>query len=101
MNNRELLARLRAIIEELEQFEYWIGQAMTAQGSPRADVFREAAIQPRDTATQGWLAHQWKRRDGTVYGPPATQADAHINSPVRGGDDAQAQVSVPSGERRS
>lgn len=50
------------------------------------------------TLTQGWLSHRWQRRDGTGYKALAAQGR---NSPIAGGDDAKAQVDVPSGARRS
>ena len=53
------------------------------------------------TVTQGFLSGKYERRDGTVYGASATKADSDINSPIQGGDDAQAKVDVPSGEPRS
>ena len=67
----------------------------------------QAAVTPLDTGwptastlTQGFLSGRWQRRDGNVYGTPAGRSIPGPNSAIRGGDDAQARVDVPSGAPR-
>lgn len=48
------------------------------------------------TLSQGFLSGRWQRRDGTVYGVSG-RANPGPNSPIEGGDDADAKVDVSSG----
>jgi hypothetical protein len=53
------------------------------------------------TLAQGFLGGRWNRRDGDVYATPVLRGVLASTYPVRGGDDAQSQVDVPSGARRT
>ena len=78
------------------------------QGIETATQGVEVAVQSiaqsqaaRTAAIQAWLSSRWFRLNGNVYGAAGLRAVPGPNSPIRGGDDSQAQVSVPSGVRRS
>ena len=118
MSNEEISRRITEIAQHLdrvEQMAQWICDKLQRppieQVRPGARTAASAVPEPLTpnptwpwqpaTVTQGFLANRFERRDGTVYGPGATQADAHINSPIEGGDDAQAKIDVPSGAPRS
>ena len=119
MTNQELKAKIDRVIETLEGIEASLAALVERQIEEREEreiarelvLHAQALAAPRvaptwpwtpETVTQGFLASRWLRRDGTVYGGGAlgrtTQA---ANSPIAGGDDAQAKVSVPSGVPRS
>lgn len=109
MDNTEVARRLDEIIHQLEGLEerlLWLCDSEMARR--QHEEARWQAIGPRAvggwpnpaTAAQGFLSGRFQRRDGTGF-PSATAADAKVNSPIRGGDDANARVDVPSGEPRS
>jgi hypothetical protein len=115
MDNSELSRRITEIavhLDRVEQMAQWlidraqrppilpvgVSPAPAEAPAPAASVGWPWAPA---TDTQGFLAGKFERRDGDVYGAAATQADANINSPIAGGDDAQAQIDVPSGAPRS
>ena len=92
IDNQELASELRRITRALE-----------AASEARQAVVAPLDVPPwptSDTQTQGFLAARWQRRDGNVYGGPAARDVPGPNSAIRGGDDASAKVSVPSGVRR-
>lgn len=113
MDNAELKARLDAVIETLQNIE----TALTILAERRLDeqdrieLAQERVRQltgrasigwpwTAETATQGFLAGRWLRRDGDVYGAGALRGAAGSIAPPRGGDDNQAKVDVPSGAPR-
>lgn len=52
------------------------------------------------TGVQGFLSNRWIRRDGDIYASGALRGLPGPNSPIAGGDDANAKVDVPSGVPR-
>jgi hypothetical protein len=101
MHNQELAASLEAIARQLERVIESLSPPLPIDApQPRAPGAGSYPWSP-GTENQGFLAARFERRDGTIYGPSATQADTHINTPIAGGDDAQARVDVPSGEPKS
>ena len=94
-------------LDRIEHMLRWLcDQAVAPPPPPVLPVGAQPRANPTwpwepDTVSQGFLSGKYERRDGTVYGPGSTEADAHVNSAIRGGDDAQAKVDPQSGEPRS
>lgn len=118
MDNSEFSRRLTEIAVHLDRVEHmaqWIcdklQQPPIRQGAVRVTPPPAPEVIPQTvnptwpwepaTLTQGFLSGRFERRDGTVYGSGATAADEHLNSAVRGGDDAQDKVAPESGVPRS
>ena len=105
MDNAELAAKLSAIAEALASIDdelFLFRQRAFPQPPPRPQP-RDAGSWPwtPDTVAQGFLAGRWLRRDGDVYGSAGLRAESGPNSPIKGGDDANARVDVPSGAPRA
>jgi hypothetical protein len=75
-------------------------QTATANTGVRPATDASTLPQTFNTTAQGYLSHRWQRRDGTVYPLAPGALRARVNSPIRGGDDANARVDVPSGAPR-
>lgn len=119
MDNSELSRRITEIAVHLDRVEHmaqWLcdklqqppirqGRApiTPAPTPPEATPQTVNPTWPWEPATlsQGFLSGRFERRDGTVYGSGATAADEHLNSAVRGGEDAQDKVAPESGIPRS
>lgn len=92
---------LRAIVEALESIDdelFLLRQRAFPQPQPRSD--EPSWPWTPDTVSQGFLAGRWLRRDGNVYGIGVLRGVRDANSPIAGGQDHQAKVSVPSGAPR-
>ena len=119
MDNQELAERLKAIAAELEGCVEGLRHQPSSQVRRLTDAEHDALMallaaqrappEPRElagwptpaTTTQGFLNARWQRRDGDSYAGAAARGLPGPNSPIRGGDDAGAEVDVPSGEPRN
>ena len=99
------IAQIIVQLNRLEHMTQWLAERLANPpppitiGAPGATPMAVNPTWPWEpaTLTQGFLAGRYERRDGTSYGAAATQDEANLNSPIAGGDDAQA----PSGEPRT
>lgn len=108
IDNQELATKIDRVIAALEGIESALAAIVIQSRTPESlQAALGPAPEPRAsvgwpwtpaTATQGFLAARWLRRDGTGYTP--TPGPTGPRSPIRGGDDANARVDVPSGAPR-
>lgn len=102
MDNAELSERIGRIVRALEGIEYALATLVSRPTDVQSPPFAEPRVNPTwpwtaETVTQGFLASRWLRRDGNVYPGGALRGVPGPNSPIAGGEDAEAKVDVPSG----